>query len=155
VLIDVLPAVLLYGFGLSMVVAPLTATLMGSVPVQRSGLASAINNAISRVGQPIVAALIFIVVSGTFYAALATDVPGVDASSAELRRAVQPLNPPAEGTPEAIANAARDASTDAFHLAALVSAALLAAGGIVNYIGLRDARPSGEASKTEPAATAG
>jgi EmrB/QacA subfamily drug resistance transporter len=154
VLVDVLPATLLYGLGLSFVVAPLTSTLMGSVPVQRSGLASAINNAISRVGQPIVAAVIFIVVSGTFYAALASEA-GVDASSPELRRAVQPLNPPAPGTPEAIATAAHDASTDAFHLAALVSAALLAAGGIVNYVGLRDVRPSDQAASTNAATTAG
>ena len=41
---------LLFGFGLSLVVAPLTSTLMSSVPVGNAGLASAINNSISRVG---------------------------------------------------------------------------------------------------------
>ena len=46
-LVDVLPAVLVFGVGISLVVAPLTTTLMGSVPVRNSGLASAINNAIS------------------------------------------------------------------------------------------------------------
>ncbi|HET7830396.1 MAG TPA: MFS transporter, partial [Candidatus Limnocylindrales bacterium] len=49
-LVDVMPYILLFGFGLSMVVAPLTATLMSSVPVGNAGLASAINNSISRVG---------------------------------------------------------------------------------------------------------
>jgi hypothetical protein len=142
VVIDVLPAVLLYGLGLSFVVAPLTSTLMSSVPVRQSGRASAINNAISRVGQPIVAAVIFIVVSGTFYTTLAARVPGVDATSPELRRSVQPLNPPAPGTPPDVAEAAHDASTDAFRIAALVSAALLAGGGLVNYLGLRDMRQS-------------
>ena len=42
--------------GISLVVAPLTTTLMGSVPVSNAGLASAINNAISRVGQPLLSA---------------------------------------------------------------------------------------------------
>jgi EmrB/QacA subfamily drug resistance transporter len=154
VFIDVLPAVLLYGLGLSFVVAPLTSTLMSSVPVRNSGLASAINNAISRVGQPIIAAVIFIVVSGTFYATLAAEVPGLDATSPELRRSVQPLNPPASGTPPEVAAAAHDASTDAFRIAALVSAALLASGGLVNYLGLRDVRPSDAAAVPSKAAAA-
>jgi EmrB/QacA subfamily drug resistance transporter len=136
-LIDVLPSMLLFGVGISLVVAPLTSTLMSSVPVQNAGVASAINNAISRVGQPIVAAVIFIVVSGAFYAALASHVPGVDANSAAIRKQVQPLNPPASSAPQLVA-AAREASTDAFHLAAIVSAALLTAGAAVNYLGLRE-----------------
>jgi predicted MFS family arabinose efflux permease len=149
-LIDVLPSMLLFGVGISLVVAPLTSTLMSSVPVHNAGVASAINNAISRVGQPIVAAIIFIVVSGAFYAALASHVPGVDANSAAIRKAVQPLNPPASSAPAPVVAAARDASTDAFHLAALVSAGLLTAGAVVNYVGLRE---SG-ASTTERAAGA-
>ncbi len=37
-LIDVLPAVLIFGLGISMVVAPLTSTLMSSIPARFSGL---------------------------------------------------------------------------------------------------------------------
>src|SRR5207253_4475247 len=44
--VDFLPASLLFGFGLSIMVAPLTTALMTSVPSQHSGVASAINNAI-------------------------------------------------------------------------------------------------------------
>jgi EmrB/QacA subfamily drug resistance transporter len=147
-LVDVLPSMLLFGVGISMVVAPLTSTLMSSVPVHNAGVASAINNAISRVGQPIVVALIFIVVSGAFYAALASHVPGVDANSAAIRKEVQPLNPAASSAPPDLISAAREASTDAFHLAALVTAGLLAAGAAVNYLGLRE----GASSTTERAA---
>ena len=49
-LTDVLPANLLFAFGIAMLVAPLTTALMTSVPVGNSGLASAINNALSRIG---------------------------------------------------------------------------------------------------------
>ncbi|MFL5755662.1 MAG: MFS transporter [Chloroflexota bacterium] len=140
VLVDIVPSVLLIGVGISLVVAPLTATLMSSVPVRNAGLASAINNAISRVGQPILAALIFVVVSGAFYASLGT-VAGVDASDPALRSSVQPLNPPGPQVPEAIAAAARIASTDAFHLAAIVGATLLVAGALTSWFGLR---PSGQ-----------
>ena len=147
VFIDVLPAVLLFGVGISLVVAPLTTTLMSSVPVRNAGLGSAINNAISRVGQPLLSAIVFIVVSGSFYVTLASLVPGLDPNSESLRATVQPLNPPTDGTSPDIAAAARIASTDAYHLAALVGAALLAAGGAVNWFGLRGSGPGGGATQ--------
>ena len=59
-LTDILPSVLLFGVGISMVVAPLTSALMSSIPGRFSGLGSAINNSISRVGQPLLGAIIFI-----------------------------------------------------------------------------------------------
>ena len=49
---DLLPGYILFGMGLMMMVAPLTTALMTSVPSQNSGVASAVNNAISRVGDP-------------------------------------------------------------------------------------------------------
>jgi hypothetical protein len=141
-LVDIMPMVLLFGFGLSLVVAPLTSTLMSSVPVGNAGLASAINNSISRVGQPLLAAVIFVVVSGSFYASLAADVPYVNPNDPQLRGQVQPLNPPAEGTTPDVAQAATEASVDALHLTVIVCAALLAAGALANGIGLR--RPDDE-----------
>lgn len=50
-LTDVLPAVTVFGLGLSASVAPVTATAIGSVPDGRSGAASGTNNAIARTGQ--------------------------------------------------------------------------------------------------------
>jgi hypothetical protein len=152
-LIDVLPAMLLFGFGISCVVAPLTTTLMGSVPVRNAGLGSAINNAISRVGQPLLAAVLFIVITGTFYGTLASRVPGLDTGSTEVRQALSPLNPPRTNDPAAAA-AARDASTDAFHLAMLVAAGLLAAGALVNWFGIRAQRPARQATGERAAAEA-
>jgi len=139
---DPLPSVLLFGIGISLVVAPLTSTLMSSIPVRHAGLGSAINNALSRVGQPLMAAAVFIVVSGTFYAALAAAVPGTDAGSSALRTAFQPLNPPPAGADPVLAAAARTASTNAFHLAVIVSAVLLVAGALVNLFGLRPEKVS-------------
>lgn len=47
-LADVLPGILLMGFGLSMLVAPLTGTVLAAAPQRFAGLASGINNAVSR-----------------------------------------------------------------------------------------------------------
>jgi EmrB/QacA subfamily drug resistance transporter len=46
--IDVLPAVILFGIGLSLLVAPLTATALGSVDDAYTGVASGVNNAVAR-----------------------------------------------------------------------------------------------------------
>lgn len=54
----VLPAVLVFGFGLGVTVAPLTATALGSVSDEHSGLASALNNDVARVGGLIAVAVL-------------------------------------------------------------------------------------------------
>jgi hypothetical protein len=106
-------------------------------------VASAINNAISRVGSPLVNALIFVAVAASFYATIGAQVPEVDTGSREFRNAVAPLNqPPADSSPEVRA-AAQTASTEAFHLAMLVAAALLLAGAAVNGFGIRNPAPAG------------
>jgi hypothetical protein len=133
-----LAAATVFGLGISMLVAPLTTVLMASVPVDRAGLGSAINNAVSRIGQPLVIAAVFIAVTGRFYGALAAAVPGLDPGDPQLHAAIQPLNLPPPGTEAAVVNAARAASTDAFHLAVLVSIALLLLGALVNWWGSRE-----------------
>src|SRR6516164_4703736 len=45
---DVLPAVVLFGLGLSATVAPLTATMLASADVRHAGVASGVNNAVAR-----------------------------------------------------------------------------------------------------------
>ncbi len=138
--IDVIPAILLVGIGISLVVAPLTTTLMGSVPGRYAGLGSAINNAISRVGQPLLGALIFIIVTTTFYATLNTLTVEIDTASAAVRTAFPPLNPPAAGATAAQIAAANEASIVAFHQAMFAAAGLLVVGATVVWFGLREAR---------------
>jgi EmrB/QacA subfamily drug resistance transporter len=55
---NILPGVLLFSAGLTLLVAPLTTTVMISVNEEDSGIASGINNAVSRVAGLIVIALL-------------------------------------------------------------------------------------------------
>ena len=139
VFIDILPYAIIFGIGLACVVAPLTNALMACVPGRYSGLGSAINNSISRVGQPLLGAIIFIALSATYYASLGNLAPGLDTASTEVRSVFQPLNPPpAVASPGQVA-AATQASIDAFHLAMIACAGLLFTGAVTVWIGLREA----------------
>jgi EmrB/QacA subfamily drug resistance transporter len=147
--VDFLPASIVFGIGVMIMVAPLTTALMTSVPVEHAGLGSAINNAISRVGPQLAGALIFVFLTANFYSTLASLVPGINVNSEAFRARVSPLNVPPD--PHLIA-AVRDASTSSFHLAMLIGAALLLAGAIVNAVGIRN--PSSVKAVTEPSAEA-
>jgi hypothetical protein len=142
---DFLPGSILFGIGVMILVAPLTTALMTSVPVRNSGVASAINNAVSRVGPQLAGALIFVFLTANFYATLASRLPGLDVASSTFRKQVSPLNTPAD--PGLIA-AVREASTSSFHLAMLVGAGLLLLGALVNAIGIRNA---GRVDRTQAA----
>jgi EmrB/QacA subfamily drug resistance transporter len=45
----IVPGMVVFGLGLSATVAPLTAAVLGAVPPERSGIGSAVNNAVARV----------------------------------------------------------------------------------------------------------
>jgi EmrB/QacA subfamily drug resistance transporter len=139
---DVLPGVLVFGVGLSMTVAPLTATVLSSAPAEHAGIASGINNAISRIAALLAIAAIGAIVAGQFNAGLDRQLSGVElepagrAEVAELR--TRPLTvsdgPAASPVPQASAAA----SVSAFHWGMGISAALVLLGGVICAFGIRN-----------------
>jgi EmrB/QacA subfamily drug resistance transporter len=57
-LTQVLPAVLVFGFGLAINVAPLTSTALSAAPAEHSGIASAVNNDVARAASLIAVAVL-------------------------------------------------------------------------------------------------
>ncbi|MBW4718912.1 MFS transporter [Saccharothrix obliqua] len=54
----VLPGVLVFGFGLAIVVAPVTATVLAAAPDRYAGVASGVNNAVARTGSLLAVAVL-------------------------------------------------------------------------------------------------
>ncbi|MGB0100417.1 MAG: MFS transporter [Nocardioides sp.] len=67
---DVLPGLTIFGIGLALMVAPLTATVLAAAPDEHAGIASGVSNAVARAGSLLsVAALPLVVgLSGAEYA---------------------------------------------------------------------------------------
>lgn len=62
---QVLPGILVFGLGLTLTVSPLTSAILGSIDPARSGIASAVNNAVSRVAGLIVIAMLAVIIGGS------------------------------------------------------------------------------------------
>ena len=89
---DVLPGLLVGGFGMAIVMTPTTAAAMGSVPVDKAGVGSAVLNSMRQVGGAL-----GIAVMGAIIAASATGVPGTSEADRRLRHGVPARAPGGRG----------------------------------------------------------
>jgi hypothetical protein len=146
---EVLPALLVFSLGLSMTVAPLTAAVLAGVEQSDAGIGSAVNNAIARVAGLLATAAIGAVVAANFASSLDSRL-GPQPLGAPARAAVaavkrQPLGRPSvSGLPPAesrsLSAAAGSASVSSFHLGLGIAAALVALGGLLGGLGIRNPR---------------
>jgi MFS family permease len=151
---DLLPGLLLFSLGLSMTVAPLTATVLADADESNAGIASGVNNAIARVAALVAIAAVGAVVAAQFGSSLDEEL-GSGPKPARLASAVeqakkQPLaSVSVRGVPAPtrarIEQAAEDASVSAFRLGSGIAAALVALGGVLGLIGIENPRRRVEA----------
>lgn len=164
-LASVLPALVPFGLGLAMTVAPLTTTVLNSVEERRAGIASGVNNAVSRVAGLLAIAALGAVISAQFASAIDDRLDrgalGPPARAAIAEAKSRPLaGPGLDPVPAAdraeLGPAIEDSSVSAFHLGVGIAAALVILGGLVSAMGIRNPerlRPEPEPAPS--AATAG
>ena len=167
-LTQVLPGVLVFGLGLSITVAPLTATALNSVEQRHAGVASGINNGVSRMAGLLGIAVLGALIAGQFGSTVDANVaeanlsPAADAAIDEAKS--NPLVPPDTSDlppqeAQSVGAAATDGAESAFDMAMVVNGVLMILGGIVAGVGLRNpkrveeqiaprAAPAGECARS-------
>jgi EmrB/QacA subfamily drug resistance transporter len=162
--VDVLPGLLVFGVGLSATVAPLTATVLDSVDEHRVGIASGVNNGVSRVAGLLAIAVLGAVISAHFGTALDSNLGSEPLSSQGTSivsdAKAQPLAvpdteelPPPEA--DRVAAASAEASTSAFHLGVLIAGLLMILGGIAAGLGIENPKRRTQAIASRGTAQAG
>jgi hypothetical protein len=146
---EVLPALLVFGLGLAMLVAPLTATVLGAVQEDHAGVAAAVNTTLSRVAQLFAVAVLGAVVSLAFASRVdatlrrsAIDPAGRSAISRAKRQplAATSLVGVRPGERLLLRAAFDDAAVHAFRVADAIAAVLVASGGLIAFAGIRNPR---------------
>jgi EmrB/QacA subfamily drug resistance transporter len=143
---DVLPGVSLFGLGMAVTVAPLTAAVPAGVDADRAGVASGVNNAAARVAGLVAIAAVGAALAGQFSSSF-----GRSLSSRSLPRAAEraasnaktkPLVVDASGFPTRFRPAAEwaliDASVAAGRLGLAICAILAFLAGIASFLGVRN-----------------
>jgi EmrB/QacA subfamily drug resistance transporter len=137
------PAIVVLGLGMSLVIAPLTTTALNSVSGRHSGLASGVNNAVSRTAGllaiPILGIFVFLVFSGSLDARVQDlDLPRgaqqqLEAEKADLGGAGVPSGV-SGNTAEEIEAAVKRSFLNAFRLAMYISAGAALASAVAAAI---------------------
>ncbi len=144
---QLLPGIIVFGLGLATTVAPLTTAILGDVEKEHAGIASAINNAVARIAGLLAVAAIGAVVAAQFSSSInkttasLANVPAsaiAEAKTKPLDISI-PSNVPKADQP-AFKQTLQGASVRAFRLGILSMAALLASGGLIAAVGIKNPR---------------
>jgi hypothetical protein len=150
---EVLPGVAVFGLGLAITVAPLTATVLADVEQEHAGVASGVNNAVARVAGLLAIAAIGALVATSFGSRLDEELSSsaIDTNSPaaqDARKSPLSTDVPASVPPDqrsAFEASVVDASVRGFRVGAGISGLLVMIGGVVSAVGIRNPRRAVEA----------
>ncbi len=152
------PAVVVMGLGMSLVIAPLTTTALNSVSGRHSGLASGVNNAVSRTATLLAVAVMGVFVFATFSSALDSRLAGLDISqqaqqTMEDRKvdlgAAQPPQSVDSDAAAAIDEAVDESFVAGFRLAMYIAAGFALASALASAIIIQGKGQEREAREVE------
>jgi EmrB/QacA subfamily drug resistance transporter len=129
------PAVMVLGIGMAISVAPLTTSVMGSVPSSEAGVASGINNAVSRIAGLLAVAVFGLILSAVFNGALNRKLLQMSLSPAE-RQSVDRQRPQLAGAQTSdprIKEAVDQAFVSGYRNVTLISVALALLSALCGY----------------------
>ncbi len=144
------PAVVVLGLGMAISVAPLTTVVMGAVATSQAGLASGVNNAVSRVAGLLAIAVLGIFVLNAFNSSLDSQLatlelpPQVQQTLDEQRVKLAGAEVPASLSGEVRATleqAIADSFVAGFRLAMLIAAGLALASALTASLMIEGKRP--------------
>jgi len=138
---EVFPAIILFGIGLAITVAPLTAAILGDVKSSQAGIASAVNNAVARVAGLVAVAAVGAVVAAQFSSALDKQqlVGPPESVIAKAKQApLQPTPPKPYQHDPVLRKVLANASVSAFHTGVIAVSGLMILGGAVSLAGIRN-----------------
>jgi EmrB/QacA subfamily drug resistance transporter len=144
---------MLLAVGMGLTMAPATESIMGSLPLAKAGVGSAVNDTTRQVGGALGVAIIGSVLSSTYGTQVSDAVANQPIPSGvkgevenSLGFALETANRLGGSAGEALANTARSAFVDAMHHGFLVAAGVALAGAIVAFVWLpaRARRPAEE-----------
>ncbi len=159
--IDVVPAMIVMGFGMALIFAPMTTAVLNSVPSDRSGIASAVNGAVRETGFAFGVALLGTIMNRTYQARFdaSSEVSALRDPANPAAAAVQPVldvigqginfagqvvqNPDLfPGLPGEIADTIARVSSDAFvagmHRSFMITGVAIVAIGLLSYVLIKD-----------------
>jgi MFS family permease len=152
------PAILVMGFGMSLVIAPLTTTAMNSVEGRHSGLASGVNNAVSRTASLLAVAVMGVFVFAAFSTALDSRLSDLNLSQ-ETRAAMEEqksnlgaAHPPEGVDAEAAASIERavdESFVSGFRIAMYIAAGLALASAVASALIIEGKGQAARPERTE------
>jgi EmrB/QacA subfamily drug resistance transporter len=142
------PGVVLLGVGMGVTVAPLTSAVMGSVERRHAGLASGVNNAVSRAAGLLAIAVLGVVLRSRFDGALDARVAGLHAppsvaatiAGERAKLAGADLGAVDEPFRDAVREAFGQAFVAGFRTTMIACAVLSALGALAAFVSLRRRR---------------
>jgi hypothetical protein len=139
-----------FGLGMALTVAPLTTTVMNAVEVTHAGVASGVNNAVSRAAGLLAIALMTLPLIQVFHSRLERRLlgrgtrPALVAAMQERSAMLAGAESPAEATPReaaAIRQAVAESFVDGFRRVVLAAAGLALAASVTAAITLGKPQP--------------